>query len=39
MATHTPIPYWLSLPWGEVRAWSDTIVEIEREDRKNREDG
>lgn len=21
MVSHTPIPYWLSLPWAETRAW------------------
>jgi hypothetical protein len=32
MATHTPIPYWLSLRWAETRAWSETVVQIQSED-------
>jgi hypothetical protein len=30
MATYTPIPYWLSLPWVETRAWSATVVRIQK---------
>lgn len=32
MSTHTPIPYWLSMPWAEARAWFHTVVQIENED-------
>ena len=33
MVTHTPIPYWLSRPWGEVWAWSSDLVDIQEQDR------
>jgi hypothetical protein len=33
MATHTPIPHWLSLPWRETCAWAQTVVEIQIADR------
>lgn len=33
MATYTPIPYWLSLPWVEVCEWAATIVQIQGEER------
>lgn len=32
MATYTPIPYWLSLPWGEACAWSKTVLRVQNED-------
>lgn len=31
MSTRTPIPYWLSLPWGEVCEWAGTVGEINKE--------
>jgi len=34
MTTHTPITHWLSLPWGDVRAWAEVVVEIQKEDRE-----
>ena len=33
MSTHTPIPYWLSLPWCDVCSWADAVGEVLREDR------
>jgi hypothetical protein len=33
MATHTPIPFWLSLPWREACAWGASVVEIQAVDR------
>jgi hypothetical protein len=39
MATHTPIPYWLSMSWLDVIAWSDTVGEVQREDREAAERG
>jgi hypothetical protein len=33
MATYTPIPYWLSLPWVKTCAWSRRIERIQRDDR------
>jgi hypothetical protein len=33
MATYTPIPYWLSLPWAEACAWSSAVAKIQAEDR------
>jgi len=32
MATHTPIPYWLSMPWTEARSWADTVLRVQDED-------
>lgn len=32
MWTNTPIPYWLSLPWRELRAWANTALELKRAD-------
>lgn len=26
--THTPIPYWLSLPWREVRSWDAAVADL-----------
>lgn len=34
MATHTPIPYWLSLTVGDVYAWNATVVQIQTDDSK-----
>jgi len=31
MATYTPIPYWLSMPWVDACAWSHTIAKIHAE--------
>ncbi len=31
MVTHTPIPYWMSLPWADARAWAESVIEIHRE--------
>jgi len=39
MATHTPIPYWLSLPWADACAWARTVVDIQLEDRAAAERG
>jgi hypothetical protein len=33
MVTYTPIPYWLSLPWGDVCAWSRTVKQVQDDDR------
>jgi hypothetical protein len=33
MATYTPIPVWLSMPWPEVCAWAETVVELQQADR------
>lgn len=30
MATYTPIPYWLGLPWSEVCEWSHVIADIQK---------
>lgn len=38
MVTHTPIPYFMDLPMAGVYAWSDTVVEIQREDESTRGD-
>lgn len=32
MATYTPIPHWLSLPWRETCAWAETVLQIQGED-------
>ncbi len=37
MATYTPIPYWLSRPWGEALAWTETVVAIQRVDAQGGE--
>lgn len=37
MATYTPIPYWLSLPWVATRAWAATVAEVQAEDRAAQE--
>jgi hypothetical protein len=34
MLTHTPVTYWLALPLGELDRWVDTVVAIQREDRR-----
>jgi hypothetical protein len=34
MATHTPIPYWLSLPVAKAYAWIETVSRIRAEDSK-----
>jgi len=36
MATNTPIPYWMSKPWGEVRAWDEVVGAIQKKDREER---
>lgn len=28
MATYTPIPYWLSLPWIESCSWAASVLEM-----------
>ncbi len=30
MTTRTPIPYWLSMPWGEVCEWASTAADIHK---------
>lgn len=30
MATQTPIPFWLSMPYAEACAWSHTIARIQK---------
>ena len=32
MVTYTPIPYWLSMPWGDVCEWEQTVIAIREED-------
>jgi hypothetical protein len=32
MVTYTPIPYWMSLPWVDACAWSNTVAAIQDED-------
>jgi hypothetical protein len=32
MVTHTAIPYWLSLPLGDLYAWSGTVRQVQDED-------
>ncbi len=34
MATHTPIPHWLSLPWLETCAWYATVAGIQADDHR-----
>lgn len=33
MVTCTPIPYWLAMPLAELRAWKETVREIQDADR------
>lgn len=28
MITATPIPFWLSLPLGELSSWAETVLEV-----------
>jgi hypothetical protein len=39
METHTPIPYWLSMPWVAARVWSSTVIKIHRDDQADQERG
>jgi len=39
MSTHTPIPYWMSLPWAETCAWVDAVIEVQAEDRTSASPG
>jgi hypothetical protein len=32
MVLHTPIPYWLSLPWAETCTWSAKANQVQAED-------
>lgn len=34
MVTHTPITHWIPLTWGEICAWSATVVDIQQADEK-----
>jgi hypothetical protein len=34
MATHTPIPYWLSLPLRELFGWVEVAVEVQAEEER-----
>ncbi len=36
MVLHTPLPYFLSLPWREVCAWAETVDVIRKKDAAER---
>lgn len=33
MVMHTPIPYWLSLPIGELNGWLEAAAQVQAEDK------